>query len=316
MEMMVEVSRLLDEYGLDVWIWYPALDEDYSNPETVEFALGEWDQVFRRLPRIDHVLVPGGDPGHTPPRHLMALLEKQTRRLQEYHPGAGMWISPQGFSSELLEEFFALLESEPDWLTGLVYGPHIRISLPELRKRTPARYPIRRYPDITHSLQSQYPVPDWDLAFQLTAGREGINPRPLGQATIFRFYQQYAAGSLTYSEGCNDDVNKIIWSALGWNPNEEVLDILRDYGRYFIGDRYAESFAQSLLALERNWTGPLLHQPGGLHHATADSGHGEVGLPAAAAELALSTGPLSGLLRCLYPKPPDPRDGPGGTGPG
>ena len=37
-----------------------------------------------------------------------------------------------------------------------------------------------------------------------------------------------------------------------------MADILRDYGRYFIGDRFADDFAQGLLALERNWRGPLL----------------------------------------------------------
>ncbi|HVN03077.1 MAG TPA: hypothetical protein VMT86_01600, partial [Bryobacteraceae bacterium] len=74
MRMMIELSRLLDSYGLDVWIWYPAMDRDYSDPATVEFALHEWGEVFRQLPRIDAVFVPGGDPGHTRPRDLMALL--------------------------------------------------------------------------------------------------------------------------------------------------------------------------------------------------------------------------------------------------
>ena len=32
-DMMVEMSRLADEYGLDVWIWYPALDKDYGDPK-------------------------------------------------------------------------------------------------------------------------------------------------------------------------------------------------------------------------------------------------------------------------------------------
>ncbi len=78
MQMMIEMSRLADSYGLDVWIWYPAMDRDYSDPKTVDFALKEWAEVFRQLPRIDAVFVPGGDPGHTEPKYLMALLEKQT----------------------------------------------------------------------------------------------------------------------------------------------------------------------------------------------------------------------------------------------
>lgn len=41
MEMMAGMSRLLDEYWLDVWIWNPAMDKDYGDPATVESALKE-----------------------------------------------------------------------------------------------------------------------------------------------------------------------------------------------------------------------------------------------------------------------------------
>ncbi len=259
MDMMVEMSRILDEYGLDVWIWYPALDQDYSDPKTVEFALNEWGEVFKKLPRIDAVFVPGGDPGHTQPKYLMALLEKQTRVLHRYHPKAQMWVSPQSFSQQWMDEFYDILRNQqPAWLSGVVFGPQTRVSLAQLRAAVPKRYPVRHYPDITHSRQSQYPAPDWDMAYAITEGREGINPRPLGQARIFRLLQPYTMGFLTYSEGCNDDVNKIVWSALGWDPDAGVVEVLRQYSRYFIGERRTDDFAQGLLALERNWQGPLL----------------------------------------------------------
>lgn len=258
MEMMVGMSKLLADYGLDVWIWYPALDRDYANPATVEFALKEWAEVFRRLPRIDAIFVPGGDPGHTQPKHLMALLAKQTESLHRYHPKAQMWVSPQGFTQEWMEEFYAILrEQQPAWLTGVVFGPQVRVPLAELRKAVPAKYPIRDYPDITHSLSCQYPVPGWDVAYALTEARECINPRPLGEAQIFRVMAPHTVGFLTYSEGCNDDVNKIVWNSLGWDPNASVVGILREYSRYFIGERFGDAFAQGLLALERNWRGPL-----------------------------------------------------------
>jgi hypothetical protein len=262
-EMMVEMSRLADSYGLDVWIWYPALDKDYSDPKTVAFALNEWGEVFRRLPRIDAVFVPGGDPGHTEPRHLMALLEKQAENLRRHHPKAGLWVSPQGFSQAWMDEFLNILRhQQPQWLTGVVFGPQIRMSLPELRRAVPQRYPIRHYPDITHSRQCQYPVPEWDTAYAVTEGRETINPRPLDQAAIFRLLSPYTIGFLTYSEGVNDDVNKFVWSGLGWDPDRPVMEILRDYSRFFIGEPFTEGFAQGLLALERNWRGPLAANAG------------------------------------------------------
>jgi hypothetical protein len=261
-EMMVEISRICAEYGLDVWIWYPAMDKDYANPATVEFALNEWAEVFRRLPRIDAVFVPGGDPGDAEPKLLMALLEKQTASLHKFHPKAQMWMSPQGFSTPWMNQWLDIVRQQPAWLSGVVYGPQVRIPLPELRAQLPALYPIRRYPDITHSRHSQYPVPDWDLAFATTEGREVINPRPTQEAQIFHAYEKYAVGFSTYSEGSNDDVNKFVWSSLGWNPDTLVVDILREFGRYFIGERMADGFAQGLLALERNWVGPLAANAG------------------------------------------------------
>jgi hypothetical protein len=124
----------------------------------------------------------------------------------------------------------------------------------------PAKYPIRDYPDITHSLRCQYPVPDWDVAYSLTEGREVINPRPRDQAAIFHAFAPQTVGFITYSEGCNDDVNKFVWSALGWDPNADVLEVLRHYSRYFLGlgPAEADGFAHGLFALEENWRGPLL----------------------------------------------------------
>ncbi|RJP19799.1 MAG: hypothetical protein C4527_26315 [Candidatus Omnitrophota bacterium] len=259
MEMMIEMSKLLDAYGLDVWIWFPALDEDYTDARTVESSLKEWGEVLSQLPRVDAIFVPGGDPGNTRPNVLMPFLERQTENLHRYHPHAQMWMSPQGFTQEWMDEFLEIMQhQQPAWLHGIVFGPQNRISLPDLRAAIPKQYPIRRYPDITHNLKCQYPVPDWDVAYALTEERESINPRPIGEANIFRIWMDEANGFITYSEGCNDDVNKIVWSVLGWDPQTDVVSILRQYARYFIGERYEEAFAQGLLALERNWEGPLL----------------------------------------------------------
>lgn len=259
MPMMIEMSRILDRYGLDVWIWYPAMSADYSNPATVKKELEEWGKVFSQLPRVDAVFVPGGDPGHTAPEILLPFLQQETAVLHKYHPHAQMWVSPQSFDQKWLDTFFDYLRTkQPTWLSGVVYGPQVRISLPEMLAATPKKYPVRRYPDITHSIQCQFPVQDWDAAYAVTENREVINPRPVAEATIFRKWSPGTIGFLSYSEGCNDDVNKIVWSGLGWDPDRPVIDILRDYGRYFIGNDFADDFAQGLMSLERNWRGPLV----------------------------------------------------------
>jgi hypothetical protein len=134
--------------------------------------------------------------------------------------------------------------------------------LPEMRRNVPERFPIRRYPDITHPRNCQYDVPNRDRAYRATLHREPINPRPRACAQIFRDVQQYSIGFISYSEGCSDDLNKVVWSCLGWDPDMKVEDIVRRYSRYFVGQRYQESFAKGLFALEQNWNGPLKDNDG------------------------------------------------------
>jgi hypothetical protein len=166
-------------------------------------------------------------------------------------------MSPQGFNQEWMDEFLEILKTEPKWLSGIVYGPQVRLPLAKLRSIVPKKYPIRDYPDITHTRQCQFPVPDWDRAYAMTEGRECINPRPIDEAIIARKDLTWTTGMITYSEGCNDDVNKAIWSALAWDPETKPSEILRQYARYFIGPKHETAFADGLFALERNWRGAL-----------------------------------------------------------
>jgi hypothetical protein len=258
-QMMVEMSRIADNYGLDVSVWYPAMDKDYGDPQTVNRALSEWEDVFKMLPRVDVVFVPGGDPGHTEPKYLLNLLRKQKVGLRKYHPKAQMWVSPQSFTAAWMEEFFSIVSTAEtkSWLDGVVVGPQSRLTLAEVRRRLPEHYPIRFYPDITHSTGCQFPVPDWDVAYALTEGRETINPRPLGEANILNRFLPGTIGFISYSEGCNDDSNKFVWSALGWDPQRSVIDVLRDFSHYFAGKEQAEGLSHGLMSLEKNWQAPL-----------------------------------------------------------
>lgn len=259
LEMNMKISEILEKYDIDTWIWYPLMYGDYSKTENIQRSLEENEEVYSSLKKIDAVFVPGGDPGHVPPDILFEYMEESVKILHKYHPEAEIWISPQGFDAGRTRVFLNLLEKEFNWLTGIVHGPWVRMNVDSLRKVVPAKYRIRRYPDITHTIQCEYPVPEWDLAFAATLNREPINPRPVDQYTIFHSVSpESSEGFLTYSEGVNDDVNKIVWSGLGWNPDADLIDILHDYSRYFIGPDYTDDFAQGILGLEQNWKGPLL----------------------------------------------------------
>ena len=259
-QMIAEQSRICKKYGMDVWMWYPNMGKDYSSPDSIKKELKERDKIFSVLPKLDALFVPGGDPGELEPDELFGWLEKEAAVLHKYHPKAKIWVSPQVFkpSSEWYRKFYEHVNREYDWFGGIVYGPWIRTPLPEVKKLIKPSVAIRLYPDITHSYSCQYPVPNWDLAFAMTLGRECINPRPEDEKYIHNLYAPLAQGSISYSEGANDDVNKFVWSDQDWDPSTPVIETLRDYARYFIGAEYTEGVAQGLVALEKNFRGPLL----------------------------------------------------------
>jgi hypothetical protein len=119
------------------------------------------------------------------------------------------------------------------------------------------QYKLRLYPDLTHNKLCQYEVPEWDQAFALTLGREAINPRPAEFAAIHNRFAPLSDGFISYSDGIHDDVNKTVYSALSWDPGREVRDILIDYSRAYFHPSVARAAGDAILALERNWHGPL-----------------------------------------------------------
>ena len=259
-KMIVEQSRICKEYGLDVSMWYPNLGKDYAHPDSVQKELKEREEIFSILPKLNAVFVPAGDPGDLEPDVLFAWLEKEAVLLHKYHPNAKIWVSPQVFrpTQKWFDAFFSHVNREYSWFGGVVFGPWIKLPVQKIREIVKPSIPIRHYPDITHNYSSQYPVPHWDLAYAMTSGRESINPRPHDEKAIHNAFDQYGIGSISYSEGTNDDVNKFVWSDQDWDPERPVIETLREYSRLFIGPDFTETFAQGIIALENNWKGELL----------------------------------------------------------
>lgn len=255
-DMNREMSRICARYGLDYWVWTPA-DFDLNDTKLRAAALDQHEQLYRDCEDLTGVFFPGGDPGSNPPELVLPFLKDVAQRLQAIHPDARVWLSLQGFEREQVEQTMTFLKDEsPDWLGGLVAGPSSP-PIPATRVALPKKYQYRLYPDITHNKLAQYPVPWWDQAFALTLGREAINPRPTQYAYIHNWFAPYSDGFISYSDGVHDDVNKTIWSALGWDPNTDVRTILIEYGRTFFNPDVAEDAADGILALEKNWRGPL-----------------------------------------------------------
>jgi hypothetical protein len=260
-EMNVLLSRMCDRYDLDYWVWTPVVFDLHDQAKRAA-QLDRHASLYRACPRLDAVFVPGGDPGANPPELLLPFLKETGERLMAQHPGAHVWLSLQWFNRGQIDEVYAYIDkNKPDWLGGLVAGPSSP-PIHETRKRLPEKYRLRHYPDITHTVRCQYPVPWWDPAFSLTLGRECPNPRPAYYAYLHNWLAPYTDGFLTYSDGIHDDVNKVIWSARGWDPRVDVRDALKDYAKVFFLPDLADSAADGILALEKNWEGPLSENGG------------------------------------------------------
>lgn len=264
--MNVKLSALFDSYGIDVWLWSPVMadgEEDVTTPEGLAVALDKRREFLEAYPAIDHIFVPGGDGGSTPAVHLMLFLEALAPILEEKHPGAKIWVSNQTFTLEENDYFFNYLATEnPDHLAGLVYGPWTKMGWEEMRERTPKRFPIRRYPDINHTVRCQYPIPDWDPAFAHTLGREPMMPMPDMQQHIYLRYLSVSDGFGTYSDGIHDDLNKHVWNVLGWDPKADMDAALEEYGKVWFGMELAGDVAKGLRMLEANWKGRILENDG------------------------------------------------------
>ncbi len=255
-EMNKAMSLICQKYGVQYWVWTPATIDLDDAPKR-KALLDELESFFQECPYLGAIFVPGGDPGHNHPKLVMPYLKELYDRLNKHHPEAKVWMSLQGFDKEQQQYFYDWLhEHQPEWFGGAVGGPSSP-PLPELRANVPAQYPLRDYPDITHTVRSQHPTPWIDPAFAYTSGREGSNPEPVTYSRIFRKFGHLTDGFITYSDGMHDDVNKHVWSALGWDPNIDTRDAMIEYARFYFGPDIAEQTADAIYGLERNWLGPL-----------------------------------------------------------
>lgn len=261
-DLLREASRLADTVDMDVSLWHPNSDN-----ETAEQAVARRDKLYASLKRVDYVFPPGGDPGELYADDFIDRCKKISEVLKKHHPNAKMTPSAQAphiypdWGEALCEE----LKSEPDELDIFIMGPNHAFPMHELRKRIPAKYPLRFYPDITHNVRCEYPVnfldDDWHFSYASALSRESVNPRPREFKKLHRIFSPYTMGSVSYSEGVHDDLNKAVWSALEFDPAEPLDEIVRDYARFFMPGADAQKICDGIFGLEDNWQTDPLESP-------------------------------------------------------
>ncbi len=261
MEMNAYISSLCKKYGLDYWMWIPA-QFDLADQALRKTYLEQFEKICQQSETITGVFFPGGDPGDNPPEKVLPLLKDLYTILIKYHPQGNTWLSLQGFTPAQCQVTYKYIqENKPIWLGGLITGPSSPTAA-ETRPVLPKQYKLRHYPDLTHNVRCEFEIPWWDPAFNLTLGREAVNPRPFHYGAIYNSIESYIDGFLSYSDGVHDDVNKIIWTVKSWDKNTGEREILKEYSNYFFGSALAENAADGIIALENNWQGPILANGG------------------------------------------------------
>ena len=262
-EMMVALERIVHSYGMDVWLWYPNMGRDYSDPTVMEAEMAERHRVFSALGSIEGMLVPAGDPGELAPDELFPVTERCADILHRYHPDCKVYLAPQSFAPQpgWYDAFYRHVDEQPAWLYGICFAPWEQQTIEEMRDRLPACYKdrIRHYPDITHNFGCQFAMPHWDNAFAIIEGRECNNTRPRAMKTIHNRHAPLTIGSITYSEGIHDDLNKFVWGQQDWDSAQPAEATVREYVRYFIDPDLEDELTEALMALEKNWDddGPI-----------------------------------------------------------
>ncbi|MBZ5857602.1 beta-N-acetylhexosaminidase family protein [Flavihumibacter profundi] len=254
-EMNAAISGICDKYDLDYWIWVPA-QFDLHDVAKRNHYLDRIVTICKMSPRLNGIFFPGGDPGDNSPETVLPLLSDMAGILKKYHPEAKVWLSLQGYTPAQNQAVYKYVQDQkPVWLGGLVTGPSSP-PIEETRASIPASYQVRYYPDLTHNIRCDWQVPYWDPVFSFTEGRECVNPRPVHYTALYHFLEQFMDGFISYSDGVHDDVNKIIWTRLAWDPTLSERNILMEYANFFFNAAVKEEAAEGILALESNWTGP------------------------------------------------------------
>lgn len=245
-----------DELDMELSVWHP-LSKDKTDEETLE----ELRSTYGALCKLNTLFPPGGDPGDLQAEAFIERCKVMKRELQKYFPNAKMYPSAQAphCYADWGERLVKKMAELPEEIDGVIYGPNHAMPLDEMRRKIDKRYPFRFYPDITHNVRCEVPVhfqsDDWHYALASTLSRESVNPRPSEYQLLHRMTRQYVNGSVSYSEGVNDDLNKFIWSAMDFDFNADLNESVEDYARAFFAGTDTAKVAKGIFALEENWYG-------------------------------------------------------------
>ena len=156
------MSRIADEYGLDVWVWYPALDKDYTTRGSVVKARGGVGSGAQApaAPRR-RCSSPAATPATPSRRRCSACSSGRPRTSASSTRRCRCGCRRRASPSRWMETFYGLMAKQPAWLTGIVIGPQNRDSLADRpQAHRPAVQASAATPTSRTAIRAEYPVPD------------------------------------------------------------------------------------------------------------------------------------------------------------
>jgi len=127
----------------------------------------------------------------------------------------------------------------PDWVDYVLAESHTDFPRYPLDHGVPGGLPMVNFPEI-----SMFGMSPW--------GGYGANPLPDRCRRLWDVCGRYLAGGFPYSEGIYEDINKVIYSRLYWDPGWRPEQALREYAAYEFSPEVADDVLAAATILERN----------------------------------------------------------------
>jgi hypothetical protein len=151
---------------------------------------------------------------------------------------AGTWCfdvldKPEGEFEGLDRE----IRANPGWCDEVMCDAHGDFPRWPLEQGSPGGLPMINFAEI--SMWGRWP---W--------GGSGANPYPHRIARIWRQARHLLTGGLPYSEGCFEDINKVMCLNLFWDKAADADQVTRDYLGYEFGPAAVDKMAEAIRLME------------------------------------------------------------------